>query len=186
MPASAAPALAILADAAALGDDAAWRDLVTRLEPQLRCVVRGYRLSPPDVDDVVQTTWLQAYANLGRLRDRAAVGGWLVVVARREALRSLQRGAREILTPDAADLEDPATPEHLALERERVGVLGSAIDRLSGRQRSVAQALLARPGRSYDELAEELSMPVGSIGPTRERAFERLRCDRDLAEVATW
>jgi RNA polymerase sigma factor (sigma-70 family) len=186
MPALAPSAVASIADAAALGDDDAWRDLVTRFEPQLRSVVRGYRLSPPDVDDVVQTTWLQAYANLGRLRDRAAVGGWLVVVARREALRSLQRGAREVLTPDAADSVDAATPEHLTLERERVGALGLAIARLTGRQRTVAQALLARPGRSYEELADELGMPVGSIGPTRERAFERLRSDRELAEVATW
>jgi RNA polymerase sigma factor (sigma-70 family) len=186
MPALAPSAVASIADAAALGDDDAWRDLVTRFEPQLRSVVRGYRLSPPDVDDVVQTTWLQAYANLGRLRDRAAVGGWLVVVARREALRSLQRGAREVLTPDAADSVDAATPERLALERERVGALGLAIARLTGRQRTVAQALLARPGRSYEELADELGMPVGSIGPTRERAFERLRSDRELAEVATW
>jgi RNA polymerase sigma factor (sigma-70 family) len=181
-----AVAVAGLVRAAATGDERAWQDLVRRLEPELRRVVKRYRLSPHDVDDVLQTMWLLAFTNLRRLRDPAALAGWLVVVARRESLRALQHGTHEILAAEPPEPPpDPATPEGAALARERSDVLDAAIARLSGRQRTVAQALLVRPWHSYEQLSAELAMPVGSIGPTRERAFRRLRADLDLAEVAS-
>ena len=44
-------------------------------------------------------------------------------------------------------------------------------------------AFLRRPAASYDEISVALEMPVGSIGPTRERALIRLRDDAALAGV---
>jgi hypothetical protein len=41
--------------------------------------------------------------------------------------------------------------------------------------------LLATPAPTYEELSEQLGMPIGSIGPTRERALARLREDPDVA-----
>src|SRR5215212_2094637 len=92
----AAFALAPLTLEAAAGCEDAWRDLVARFEPMLRGIVRGYRLDAADVEDVLQTTWIRAYRSLDRLNEPAAVGGWLAVTARREALRTLQRGVREL------------------------------------------------------------------------------------------
>ena len=43
--------------------------------------------------------------------------------------------------------------------------------------------LVDRPELSYEEVSQTIGMPVGSIGPTRERAFERLRADTALACV---
>jgi DNA-directed RNA polymerase specialized sigma24 family protein len=43
--------------------------------------------------------------------------------------------------------------------------------------------MLRRPCASYEEIAEALEMPVGSIGPTRDRAISRLRNDVALAGV---
>jgi DNA-directed RNA polymerase specialized sigma24 family protein len=43
--------------------------------------------------------------------------------------------------------------------------------------------MLRRPCASYEEIAGALSMPIGSIGPTRERALSRLRDDAALAGV---
>lgn len=179
------PSPATLACAAASGDDRAWIELVKRFDPDLRRAVQGYRLSVHDVDDVVQTTWLQAFTKLSGLRDPEAIGGWLVVVARREALRTLQRGVREVLTCDERDRPDPVTPERIVLEQERSVVLTSAVERLSGRRKSVLRELLRRPGRTYQELSADLSMPIGSIGPTRERALETLRADRHLKAVVS-
>jgi hypothetical protein len=68
--------IATLVVAAGAGGDAAWRRLVTRFEPRLREVVRSYRLSPADVDDVLQTTWLRLFTHIGQIREPAAIGGW--------------------------------------------------------------------------------------------------------------
>jgi len=112
--------LAHLTRAAAGGDDRAWRELFTRLDGILHAVARRYRLGAADVDDVVQTTWLRAIDHVDRIDDPGAIAGWLVTTARREAMRTLQRAAREIVTDDvpALDQADPATPERIAIERD--------------------------------------------------------------------
>jgi RNA polymerase sigma factor (sigma-70 family) len=178
-------ALADLAQDAAAGCEAAWRDLVTRFDPVLRGIVRGYRLDAADVEDVVQTTWIRAFRNLDRLNDPAAVGGWLAITARREALRTLQRGVREFPAEDPlwAEETDGGTPETVVLERERHTAVRAAIHRLPGRQGQLLSTMLRRPCASYDEISAELEMPMGSIGPTRERALSRLRSDPALAEL---
>ncbi len=176
--------LAVLAREAALGDAHAWSALVHRLDGTLHGVVRGFRLAPADVDDVVQTTWLRAVTHLGRLHDPAAVVAWLTVTARREAMRMLQRRTREVPASDAgSDAADPDSPESLAIERERRAALRRAVGRLPARQRRVISSLLGQPALTYEQIASTLGMPIGSIGPTRERAFARLRRDLDLAWV---
>jgi RNA polymerase sigma factor (sigma-70 family) len=177
--------LSCLARGAAAGDESAWNELVRRLDGVLRGVARRYRLASADVDDVVQTTWLRAVDHVGRLHDPGAIAGWLVVTTRREAMRTLQRGVREVLTDDTTTIDDPdpASPEVLAIARERRAALHGAVDRLSGRQRVLLSSMLATPAPSYEQIAERLAMPVGSIGPTRDRALARLRDDPDLARA---
>jgi RNA polymerase sigma factor (sigma-70 family) len=174
-----------IARAAAAGDEEAWRALVERFDHMLRCVVRGYRLDAADADDVVQTTWIRAYDHLHRLDEPAAIGGWLAVTARREALRTLQRGVREIVAedPQPAEHPDAGTPETETIERERRAAVRAAVGRLPGRQRVLLSTFLRKPAASYDEISAALDMPVGSIGPTRERALSRLRDDATLTGV---
>jgi RNA polymerase sigma factor (sigma-70 family) len=175
-------ALAHLTREAAAGGEDAWRMLVALLDPMLHSIARGYRLCDADADDVVQITWGRALVHLERLDDPGAVAGWLAVTARREAMRTLQRGVRELPAaepPEPRSSEPP--PEQEAIERERRTELRAAIARLSGRQRELLTLLVDRPELSYDEVSQTIGMPVGSIGPTRERAFERLRSDTTLA-----
>lgn len=177
-------ALAHLTREAAAGGEDAWRTLVALLDPMLHSIARGYRLCDADVDDVVQITWGRAILHLDRLDDPGAVAGWLAVTARREAMRALQRGVREMPTaePPEPQASEPG-PDALALDGERGAALRAAIGRLTGRQRELLSLLVRRPELSYDEVSSELAMPVGSIGPTRERAFERLRSDTALASA---
>jgi RNA polymerase sigma factor (sigma-70 family) len=177
--------LSCLARDAASGDEHAWTELVRRLDGVLRGVARRYRLAAADVDDVVQTTWLRAIDHVGRLHDPGAIAGWLIVTARREAMRTLQRGVREVLTDDTSDIDDPdpASPDTLVVARERTMALHGAVDRLSGRQRVLLSSMLTTPAPTYEQLSSRLEMPVGSIGPTRDRALARLRADPDLARA---
>jgi RNA polymerase sigma factor (sigma-70 family) len=174
--------LSSLAREAAAGDTHAWADLVRRLDGVLHTVARRYRLSAADVEDVVQTTWLRALSHLGRLNDPGAIAAWLIVTARREAMRTLQRTTREVLTDDVRAIEDldPACPETSAIERERSAAVHGAVERLPSRQRRLLSSMLTSPAPSYEQISTRLDMPVGSIGPTRDRALARLREDRDL------
>ena len=175
-------ALAHLTREAAAGGEDAWRTLVALLDPMLHSIARGYRLCEADADDVVQITWSRAIMHLDRLDDPGAVAGWLAVTARREAMRALQRGVRELPSAEPPEPRNCApAPDAVAVERERRTELHAAIGRLSGRQRELLSLLVNRPDFSYEDVSRELGMPIGSIGPTRERAFERLRADSLLA-----
>jgi hypothetical protein len=44
-------------------------------------------------------------------------------------------------------------------------------------------SMLSTPAPTYEQLSTRLEMPVGSIGPTRDRALARLRDDPDLARA---
>lgn len=174
--------IAEVARGASRGDGRAWTELVRTFDPKLRAVARGFRLERADVDDVVQNVWLRAFLALGTLRDPAAVGGWLVVMTRRESLRMLQRAVHEIASDDHARLDSPVmtTPETELLRRERIAALHAAIAALPVHQRRIIGTMLVAPCASYEELADALDVPIGSLGPTRGRALLRLGRDPRL------
>jgi RNA polymerase sigma factor (sigma-70 family) len=174
--------LAALVRDAAAGDEIALAKLVARFDRLVRGVARSYRLSPWDVDDVAQATWLQ-FVQYGRtLREPAAVSGWLATTARRQCLRLLQRHVREEPTddPEPRDAGGYAEPHGELLAAERRAVLLRALSELPRRQRELMTVLTVSPELSYEEVARRLSMPIGSIGPTRVRSLERLRKSSEL------
>ena len=62
--------------------------------------------------------------------------------------------------------------------------MAGALGKLSGRDAALLGLLFAEPAPSYAEISAALDMPVGSIGPTRQRTIARLRRDRDLRRLA--
>jgi RNA polymerase sigma factor (sigma-70 family) len=180
-------AVAGFARDAAAGDPRAWTELVDRFDGLLRGVAGNYRLQAADVDDVVQTTWLRALDRLETLQVHEAVGSWLMVIARREAMRVAQRPVREILTdstPEPCEA-DGARPDVVVVRQELTDVIHRAVDRLSGRQQRLIATMLRSPTSSYEQLSSQLGMPVGAIGPTRSRALVKLRRDRALQCLAS-
>jgi RNA polymerase sigma factor (sigma-70 family) len=168
--------LVALVHAARRGDDAAWRCLVARFERRLRDVVRSYRLSTADVDDVLQTTWLRLFNHIGEIREPAAVGGWLATTARRECLRLLQGPMREQLTddPDLGEQREQDGPETELLAAERHAVLNRALATLPERHRRLMTMLASDAAPDYQHISQALAMPIGSIGPIRARSIARL------------
>jgi RNA polymerase sigma factor (sigma-70 family) len=159
------------------GDSVAWSELVREFAGLLRAVARGHRLSSADASDVAQTTWLRLAENLDRLENPARLGAWLATTARHECLRTLRASAREL--PDEHPPEprdcDLAPVERKLLQADRAAALWSAFARLPARDQTLLSMLVADSEVSYKEIGTVLEMPVGSIGPTRGRAIERLR-----------
>jgi RNA polymerase sigma factor (sigma-70 family) len=180
-----APRLAETVRAAARGDHRAWEALVRRFTPAMRRAAKMYRLGPHEVDDVVQASWLSLLLNVHTLREPEAVGAWLLTTARRQALRMHQQDVRELLTevPVGADLAAPDSPEDALVEAERASELRDAVRRLPNRQRTLLEMMVSSPDSSYAEVSKGLDMPIGSIGPTRDRGLRRLRRDERLAQV---
>jgi RNA polymerase sigma factor (sigma-70 family) len=174
--------LARLVRSAAAGNGRAFASLVARFDRTLRSIARSYRLNGWDVDDVVQATWLQFLDHGAKLREPAAVGGWLATTARRNCLRLLQANVREVLIddPTAGETGCDGGLDAEVLAAERRTALDASLARLTDRQRDLMTLLLDEPEISYEEIGRRLELPVGSIGPTRARSLSRLRRDTGL------
>jgi RNA polymerase sigma factor (sigma-70 family) len=171
------PDPAALVRRAVAGDPAALTRIVERFDHSLRAIARFYRLSPWDADDVVQTTWLQFIEHGRSLREPSAVGGWLATTARRQSLRALQRRVREQPSEDPPLPEDVRVPEPCEelIAAERHAALHGAVARLPASGRRLMLLMIVRPDLSYEQLGAVLGIPIGSIGPTRQRSISRLR-----------
>jgi RNA polymerase sigma factor (sigma-70 family) len=160
------------------GDQAAWTALTDRYSSLLWSVARGMRLSHADAADAVQTTWLRLVESLDNLREPERLGAWLATTIRREALATLRRSVRSRPSglPAWEDIPAGGDPLDAALLREERDVaLWQAFGRLSPRCQALLRVLIADPAPSYAEVAAALDIPVGSIGPTRQRCLGVLR-----------
>ncbi|MEO8689688.1 MAG: sigma-70 family RNA polymerase sigma factor [Solirubrobacteraceae bacterium] len=167
-----------LVTAAAAGEPLAWSQLIDRYTVLVRSVCRAHRLCDADADDVAQLTWLRAVEHIGRLRDPERFGAWIGTTARHECLAVL-RGRRRVVPTDD-EIQQPLFAGHVdasetELAAERREVVRHALGTLPPRQQTLLRLLHSDSAPSYEAIGLALDMPVGSIGPTRGRALERLR-----------
>ena len=176
------PELARLLRGAADRDATAWSALVERFTARLLRTSRAFRLSAHDAEDVMQTTWLRLLEHADDVREPAAIGRWLETTARRESLRTIRAARREHPTDDEHLRLDPVAPvdECQFVAAEQRAALGTGLIALPERQRQLLAMLFAEDEPSYRHISHALDMPVGSIGPTRERGLARLRRDPKL------
>jgi DNA-directed RNA polymerase specialized sigma24 family protein len=73
------------------GDERAWAALVERYAPLIWSLCRRYQLDTTETADVGQNVWLLLVSHLGKIRDPAALPGWLATTTRRECRRVLNR-----------------------------------------------------------------------------------------------
>jgi RNA polymerase sigma factor (sigma-70 family) len=162
------------------GQERAWNALVELFLPLVRATARRYRLNDSDVEDVGQTVWLRLLEHLDRIREPGALPAWLITTARHESLR-LIRGQQRAVAVDPLDDEtlftepQPASDlDALILRGEQAQVLREGLAELPPAQRELLLLTTERE-LSYREISALLTMPVGSIGPTRARGLARLR-----------
>jgi RNA polymerase sigma factor (sigma-70 family) len=165
--------------AAAAGDQGAWDELVARFSGLLWSVARGYRLNTADTGDAVQTTWLRLVENLDRIHDPERLAGWLATTVRNECLRLLRKAGRECPGPVLEwvdELPDAAAPlDANLLTDERDAALWRALATISQRCQRLLRVLMASPPPPYVAVAAAVDMPIGSIGPSRQRCLDQLR-----------
>lgn len=171
--------VATLVEAAASGDQCGWDALVKEFGAMVWAIARAHRLNDADAGDVVQATWLRLVERMEGIHDPARVGAWLATTARRECLRVVRNAHREVLLGD--DLPERESPEESAVEAlvaaERDVALWRSFSRLRPRDQALLRLLVADPRPAYEEISAALDLPIGSIGPTRARALDRLRQD---------
>ncbi len=160
------------------GDRRAMDGLVRVMTPVLWHIVRAYGLGRGQAEDVIQTVWVTLVQRHASIYEPRAVSGWLTTSARREAWRVLRqsRRATPVETEDLDSLGEPvASAEYVAIQGDRDRNLWRAVAALDERCRRLLHVIAFQERPDYAALAEQLGMPVGSIGPTRGRCLTKLR-----------
>jgi RNA polymerase sigma factor (sigma-70 family) len=165
-------------------DKAAWDAIVARYAPLVWSVCRRYGLARADIEDVGSSVWLRLVENLERLREPAALPGWLVTTTRRECQQFLTAGKRQFPV-ESVDLPPDPSPgsEEMVLAEERRAALRQAFAGLQERCRQLLSMLFGDPPSSYAEISSTLGLAVGAIGPNRARCLDRLRREPALLSL---
>ena len=163
------------------GDLAAFNDLVRKYEKQVYNF--AYRLTGnyDDANDVAQDAFLRVFNAIGTFRGDASFSTWLFRITTNVFLDERKRSKAhphtsldEYLELDessvARQIEDPSpTPEAVLEEGERAQLLQEAIGGLSPDQRAVV-TLYHGQQKSYEEIAEIMDLPIGTVKSRLNRA----------------
>jgi len=184
------PSVTRLVTSARAGDNEAWDALVERYAPLIWSICRRYRLTEAEAADVGQNVWLYLVGQLDKLRDPAALAGWLVTTTQRECGRALRTAHGPQAAGHELDLETipdkkTVTAEEGLLAAERHAALREAFTRLPPRYQQLLTFLMADPPVPYAKISARLGIPVGAIGPTRGRCLNKLRRDPAIAALMT-
>src|SRR5262249_2615345 len=165
-----------LVQRAAAGDREAWHALVRRFNGLIWTIVRQHRLSQEDAQDATQVAWLRLLENLSSIRDPSRVGAWLATTTKYECLRLIRLRRNLVPAPDdqlESRVDPTASPEEIVTDRDHRQAVFDVVRILEQRCRQLLE--LSAFKLRYQEIAELLNMPVGSIGPTRKRCLKQLR-----------
>ena len=162
------------------GSGPAWNALIDLYSPLISSICRRHRLGWADAEDVSQSVWLCLVAQLDKIRQPAALPGWLATTTRRECVRMVrvEHGPHAVsYALDAENTPDPQAEvaEQELLAAERQAALREAINHLPPACQQLVAELTMDPPPPYAEVSARLGIPVGSIGPTRSRCLDRMR-----------
>jgi RNA polymerase sigma factor (sigma-70 family) len=174
----------ILVERALRGEDAAFEELMHKYRHALHHHIRRIVRNKSQVDDLVQETFIKAFGAIGTYSSEYAFSTWLYKIATNHAIDSLRK--RRLRT-DSIDepirtkegemsVELPDTtyrPDRHIVEDQRRKLIQEAIDALPPKYHRVI-VLRHQHDKSYEEIARELNLPLGTVKAHIFRARELL------------
>lgn len=160
------------------GDKQAFNLLVIKYQNKVCSLISRYIKNPGDVPDVAQEAFIKAYRAIPGFRGESAFYTWLYRIAVNTAknyivAQSRRPPASDVDAEDAeyyesgSALKEISNPENLTLSEELKQVVFDAIDALP-EDLKTAMTLREIDGLSYEEIAEVMDCPVGTV---RSRIF---------------
>jgi RNA polymerase sigma-70 factor (ECF subfamily) len=179
--------------------------LVVKYQRRIERLIGRMVRDPHLVQDIAQESFIRAYRAIPNFRGDAAFYTWLYRIAvntAKKTLVDLKRdpviGESSLVSSDEegeepsraeATLTDSATPEAVLASKEIAAAVNDAVDQLS---EDLRQAVTLREieGLSYEEIAEAMNCPIGTVRSrifrAREAIAARLRPLLDTRDGRRW
>ena len=165
------------------GDSRAFDLLVLKYQGRVAQLVSRYVSNAAEVEDVTQEAFIKAYRALPKFRGDSAFYTWLYRIAANAAKNHLVALSRRPTTDLALDdsesyevpgrLKDNESPDEVIMGQQLEAVISQAIDVLP-LELKAALTLREFEGLSYDEIAEVLECPIGTVRSRIFRAREAI------------
>ena len=154
------------------GDEAAWRELVSRFSRYVYAIIgQGFGLRAENAEDVFQEVFARTYQHLNRLRDDEAIRPWIAQLTRRLCIDHLRSTSREQLTDE--ELEPAELDETLSMLEEALSV-HEALAGLPEHCQEILDRFFAKD-ESYQTIGAALDIPAGTIASRISRCLAKLR-----------
>lgn len=170
------------------GDARAFEMLVVKYQRRIERLIGRMVRDTDLVPDIAQETFIRAYRALPQFRAESAFYTWLYRIAVNTAKKALMDLKRDPLITETAlasrdeedetsrvenELSDGETPESILASRQIAATVNNAIQALS---EDLRQAITLREieGLSYDEIAEVMNCPIGTVRSRIFRAREAI------------
>ncbi len=165
------------------GDSRAFDLLVLKYQGRVAQLVSRYVSNAAEVEDVTQEAFIKAYRALPKFRGDSAFYTWLYRIAANAAKNHLVALSRRPTTDLALDdsesyevpgrLKDNESPDEVIMGQQLEAVISQAIEALP-LELKAALTLREFEGLSYDEIAEVLECPIGTVRSRIFRAREAI------------
>jgi RNA polymerase sigma-70 factor (ECF subfamily) len=186
------------------GDRRAFEMLVVKYQRRIERLIARMVRDIDLVEDIAQETFIRAYRALPQFRGESAFYTWLYRIAVNSAKKALSDMKRDPVVTEAAlalrdedeetsrsgiELTDGETPDSLLASKEIAATVNAAIEALS---EDLRQAITLREieGLSYEEIAEAMNCPIGTVRSrifrAREAIAERLRPHIEAKDGKRW
>jgi RNA polymerase sigma-70 factor (ECF subfamily) len=199
-----ADADALLIERVKRGDQKAFELLVIKYQRKIERLIARMVRDTDLIEDIAQETFIRAYRALPQFRGESAFYTWLYRIAVNTAKKTLVEMKRDPLITESAlvsssdddetsrvenELSDGETPDAVLASKEIASTVNAAIEGLS---EDLRQAITLREieGLSYEEIAEVMNCPIGTVRSrifrAREAIAERLRPLLDTPDGKRW
>ncbi|HTP74366.1 MAG TPA: RNA polymerase sigma factor RpoE [Burkholderiaceae bacterium] len=193
-----------LVERAQQGDSRAFEMLVVKYQRRIERLISRMVRDADLVHDIAQEAFIRAYRALPQFRGESAFYTWLYRIAVNTAKKALVELKRDPVSTESArarpgeddetyrtdhELSDGETPEALLASKEIAATVNAAIDALS---EDLRQAITLREieGLSYEEIADVMNCPIGTVRSrifrAREAIASRLRPLLGTREGERW
>jgi len=183
------------------GDKKAFDLLVLKYQRKILRLLGRMIRDPAEIEDVAQEAFIKAYRALPQFRGESAFYTWLYRIAVNTARNWLASAGRRPSTPNAIETEDGetfnetdnltdiSTPEAMVASREIAETVNAVIEELPEELRT-AIVLREIEGMSYEDIAQSMGCPIGTVRSrifrAREAIATRLRPLLDTDAERRW
>jgi RNA polymerase sigma-70 factor (ECF subfamily) len=174
-----------LIQSALSGNSEAFGVLVERYQDRLYSCVVNVVNQPDEAEDVVQESFIQAYLKLDTFQQSSQFFTWLYRIAFNNALSRRRRHRHQLSLDQAQEVSgsEPTArneaPDFQIIQRENIGQLRGALDKLSADHRSIL-VLRELEDTSYEDIAEILDISIGTVRSRLSRARAALKSQLEI------